>query len=67
VFAHGAGEVGFMSGPLSCIYDMYQVRLVQPVGPLRLSCMLGRVVVVRVRVRVRAHRASRQTRHLNAP
>jgi phosphate/sulfate permease len=23
VFAHGAGEVGFMTGPLSCIYDVY--------------------------------------------
>lgn len=27
VFAHGAGEVGFMAGPLSCIYDVYMVRL----------------------------------------
>jgi sodium-dependent phosphate transporter len=25
VFAHGAGEVGFMTGPLSCIYDVYMV------------------------------------------
>lgn len=23
VFAHGAGEVGFMTGPLSCVYDVY--------------------------------------------
>jgi sodium-dependent phosphate transporter len=23
IFAHGAGEVGFMAGPLSAIYDIY--------------------------------------------
>lgn len=23
VFAHGAGEVGYMTGPLSVIYDIY--------------------------------------------
>jgi sodium-dependent phosphate transporter len=24
MFAHGAGEVGYMSGPLTCIYDIYK-------------------------------------------
>lgn len=47
VFAHGAGEVGFMAGPLSAIYDVYQNgHLSKSLQPQIWCVVLGAVSLV---------------------
>eukprot|EP00775_Hariotina_reticulata_P012767 gene12767-12895_t len=47
VFAHGAGEVGFMAGPLSAIYDVYQnAHLSKSLQPQVWCVVLGAVSLV---------------------
>ena len=47
IFAHGAGEVGFMAGPLSAIYDIYQTgNLSKSVSPPIWCILLSAISLV---------------------
>jgi sodium-dependent phosphate transporter len=47
IFAHGAGEVGFMAGPLSAIYDIYMTGVLHKSVQSQLWCvMLGAASLV---------------------
>lgn len=55
VFAHGAGEVGFMTGPLSCIYDVYMVSFFWPPCYSWPPCAMQRSLLVPRFVTSRLH------------
>jgi sodium-dependent phosphate transporter len=40
IFAHGAGEVGFMAGPLSAIYDIYQTGVLNKSVQAQIWCVV---------------------------